>query len=57
MSNLLKKFKEDPLIIELMRKGDLERVSQLASGMGTVAGDPELRRYGKELWERGLEGP
>jgi hypothetical protein len=55
--NLLQSFKEDPLVVRLMNEGNLERVAQLATSMGTAAADPELRRYGKELWERGLEGP
>lgn len=49
--SLLEKFKTDPSIVKLMSEGNLERVSRMATAMGTVSRSPELRKYGKELWE------
>lgn len=52
--DLVEGFKNDPTIIELMQEGNLEKVARLATAMGTAGGSPELRRYGKELWEKHL---
>lgn len=48
--NLLESFKQEPLVLELLAKGDTKKVAKLATAMGTAGGSPELRKYGKELW-------
>lgn len=48
--DLLKSFKQDPTILQLLDQGNLEKVAKLATAMGTAGGSPELRKYGKELW-------
>ena len=52
--SLLDEFKNDPTILKLMQEGNLEKVARLATAMGTAGGSPELRRYGKLLWEQHL---
>lgn len=47
---LLADFKNDPKIQTLLQEGNLEKVAKLATAMGTAGGSPELRKYGKELW-------
>lgn len=48
---LLDNFKKDPVILDLLAQGNLEKVARLATAMGTAGGSPELRKYGKELWD------
>lgn len=50
--NLLAAFKNDPEVQKLTNSGNMKKVAQLATAMGTAGGSPELRKYGKELWER-----
>lgn len=54
---LLADFKNDPTIQKLMREGNLGKVARLATAMGTTGGSPELRRYGRELWEDSRREP
>lgn len=49
---LLDNFKKDPVILDLLAQGNLEKVARLATAMGTAGGSPELRRYGKDLWDK-----
>lgn len=56
-TNLLDSFKSDTSVIKLMQEGNLEKVARLATAIGTAGGSPELRKYGKELWDRYLRQP
>lgn len=49
--SLVENFRDDPKILRLMEEGNLEKVAQLATAIGTAGGSPELRKYGRKLWE------
>jgi hypothetical protein len=48
---LLESFKKDPMILSLMKQGNLGKVAKLATSVGTAGSSPELRKYGKQLWD------
>jgi hypothetical protein len=52
----LKEFMRDPIVAKAYKEGGILEVARLASMIGNLERDSELREIAEKLFSRGMEG-